>query len=730
MVVRKETQQTGVIVNQPSPRRCAMYRIAGTFAAIVIVAAFMLLGLLSTPAAAADEQQDNASSDQVTEHDNGVTMAINRLTAVVTEDSGLDVQVTITNNTTQRLDQAHFTVLSNLTHTFMSRTDMQQWSEGTSGIPCPQELGSEEVASIDSGKSTTVSMHVSKDNDVLSGLTSWGPRPLALRYTADGIQPVVSHTFLTRSWEGLSTTRTPQLNMTVAMALTGNNWALDKDAMHQLLTKRATSATNPASTVTLRQNAQQQVEEKDKLAQKYPSLQIIADPAVERTLSTPHQAGLMQTGAFDITAYAQINEPSLYTSAGVSKHSWSAQTGQDIWRSVIADDNATTEAYAWQGNGLWTYSALAEAKSQGYETVIATHGFDTADDGTVHTAVYHVPTDNGEVTVLSAQPVLTSLASGDATSNQADAETTVAGRTARFIAQSAFYQMEQPYMDRSILVGITPSASAEDAEGILAALKDAGWLNITSLDTLQQADPFASDLNAVALLPSTYDDSLVNTTAVIAALESLHESRSDVTRFTSAILDTSSSNDAAPEPKDTLTAKQWGRCLQQAHDLMAILALDGTDAMRTAMVGAASEFSRTLLDAVTITSSNSINVVSETATMPVTVSNSLPYPVDVKVSSITDSMEIVTSRFASTVVRANGEAQVTLKIRVSTAGTTTAREQLLDRNNQPFSTTKYTTITSALQISDKSGLIFIAVAVVLGLLGLWRQFHRKKDPDE
>jgi hypothetical protein len=29
-----------------------------------------------------------------------------------------------------------------------------------------------------------------------------------------------------------------------------------------------------------------------------------------------------------------------------------------------------------------------------------------------------------------------------------------------------------------------------------------------------------------------------------------------------------------------------------------------------------------------------------------------------------------------------------------------------------------------------SGFVFIAIAIALGLLGLWRQFHRKKDPDE
>ena len=35
-----------------------------------------------------------------------------------------------------------------------------------------------------------------------------------------------------------------------------------------------------------------------------------------------------------------------------------------------------------------------------------------------------------------------------------------------------------------------------------------------------------------------------------------------------------------------------------------------------------------------------------------------------------------------------------------------------------------------MRISDASGFIIIGFAVLLCIIGLWRQFHRKKDPDE
>ena len=140
--------------------------------------------------------------------------------------------------------------------------------------------------------------------------------------------------------------------------------------------------------------------------------------------------------------------------------------------------------------------------------------------------------------------------------------------------------------------------------------------------------------------------------------------------------------------------------------------------------------SRRLLDGVSITPSESLNVVSETASMPVTVSNSHPYPVHARISARTDSMEIVTSRMAEVVIPARSEAQVTFKVRVATAGRANVDIGLLDRQGRPFGQVRRAQITSNLRLSDMSGLIIIVIAVLLGLLGLWRQFHRTKDPDE
>ena len=79
---------------------------------------------------------------------------------------------------------------------------------------------------------------------------------------------------------------------------------------------------------------------------------------------------------------------------------------------------------------------------------------------------------------------------------------------------------------------------------------------------------------------------------------------------------------------------------------------------------------------------------------------------------------------------AHAEAQTTFRLRAATSGSAIASIALEDRVGVRFGQMQQTSISCILKISDMTGFIIIAAAVVLGLLGLWRQFHRKKDPDE
>ena len=541
------------------------------------------------------------------------------------------------------------------------------------------------------------------------------------------------------------------------MPLTSHDWKTNTAVTDGLLSSGSGSV-RPSDAVTLGADDARALKAKDELAARFEHLQIVGDPLVLRAVGTPHVQAISQPGMFDVTTYARVGDAGAYTRAGITDQGWRAETGVNLLRSALGDEGAQTRAIAWQGEGSWTMQALNTARAQGYETVVATRDFALQDDATATTETYRVPTDHGEVTVLTAQSTLSALAQQQPTSAQASAEQTDAGRLQRLIAQSAFYQMEQPYESRSLLVCLGESTNSTFVTSLMTALNSASWVHLASIDELATAESAIEPSQMPDLINQYVGQQMPAVSTALEALNALARSRDDIERFNTSILvagqsaqaadgsspsaavqesgtaspqsPPSASPSASAQASARLSADAWAQYLLQAHDAFALPALSPHASAREAMVNGAQRFADALLNRITLVPSGSLNVVSETASMPVTVSNKLPYPISVRVSSLTDSMEIVTSRLSDVEVAPNSEAQTSFVVRVSTSGTTVAREQLLDRRDQPFGAVQQTTITSSLQLSDKSGIAIIALAVVLGLLGLWRQFHRKKDPDE
>ncbi|WP_370737541.1 DUF6049 family protein [Bifidobacterium lemurum] len=703
----------------------------GAAACACICALALSIGALGTPLAAYGDEDDSAQTDsaqtedaQTSADDSGAdVIAIDQSTAVVSATSGYHLVATITNRSDQDLPAGTLSVSTNASYTFVSRTDIQDWADGQASIPTPNELGSVQVPALAVGESATVSLDVDSAQTALAAIVTWGPKPLRIAYQPQDGTGEFLHTFLTRSSDGLSMQQTPAMGLTVAMPLTSDQWQVDDETIDGLVSGDADD--EAATAVTLGSDDSKAVKAREQAFANHPMLQVVADPSYLNAVQMPPKvAGVTQPGAFDITDYAAYGDADAYTQAGVSTDMWNADAAQSLYREALGDESASAAAYAWQGERDWSAQALNQAAQQGYDTVIASSSFDQSETDTVHTGTYVVHTDAGDVTVLSEQRELGKLAKGQALSETAAAETTDAGLLARFMAQSAFYQMEQPYTSRNLLVTLDANADAEWIEQLMGAVEQASWLTLTDLDTMATADVY-DELG----MEQVDNGEQAATDALEGTLSTLSATRNDITRLSTAILDDTDDGNADTQNGESTSADEWIAMLLDTHDDMALHALGAADgsAARTRMTEGMQLLSSSLLGAVTITPSESVTVVSESAQMPVTVDNTLPYAVRVRVSSLTDSMQIVTSRLADVTVPANGEEQVTFTIRVSTSGSATATIALQDRDGNAFGATQNTPITSVLRISDMSGFVIIGFAVLLGALGLWRQFHRKKD---
>lgn len=649
-------------------------------------------------------------------------LSINSSTAVLTDTSGYHLNATVTNTTGQEIPAGTLTLAMNAFYTFVSRNDIQDWSEGNGRIPTPQSVGQADVPALQPGASANVSIDADAHQESLAAINSWGPKPVLLSYSANGTPLAQSHTFVTRTGAGLHTPSTPALHITAAQPLAANGWTTDSKLLGQLVDEGGISSSKLAKIAMPSKDDDARLKSLQQTFAKHDMLQVVGDPTYLQAMAMPTRVdGITQPALFDMTAYSAP----AYSAAGINDRQWSAAKARKTYQSALGDSNADITAYAWQGNGNWTLQALTKARQQGYGTVIATHDFEEDDADTVRTGKTVVSTDAGDVTVLSAQNVLSGLAQGKATSDDAnaDSEGTTAGRLARFVAQSAFYQMEQPYAERNLLVCLNEDSDPSVVDALMSDIEQSPWLNLTDLATLKDADISEDAASMSTDLPQT--DGLTDSmrSDVQQTLSALANSSSNIKRFNTSIL-------VKPNGKDESDINTWSRQLTNAHTIMALHALGGESPSRSTMAEGANQLAALLINGVAITPTESVNVVSETAKMPVTISNSHPYPVKVKVSSLTDSMQIVTSRFDTVQVPPHGEAQVAFTIRVSTSGTANATISLFDRNGAAFGATQVTHITSALQISDKSGFVIIGFAVLLGAVGLWRQFNRKKDPDE
>ncbi|OZG49185.1 DUF6049 family protein [Bombiscardovia coagulans] len=733
------------------------------------------------PAYAANTRKGNNEHPRIS---SSVKLSIRSSTAVVSSTSGYSVKVAVTNTSNKASGTGKLSVDTNALYSFSSRVDMQDWAEGDSRIPTPNHLSTTDVASIQPGQSIEVTATTPAEHDQLKAMNTWGPKPLLLTYTSDETDPAGKHvteeatTFLTRSPDGLTTAHTPAMPVSMVLPLASTDWEVNQDRVKELMTgqgdnKQAPPANNPGTNgsqdhdqkspiqhtpsdlseriVQISQSGVKAESHRQQLLAHHSKLNTVADPLYSSYLdsSVRVDAG-MQPGVFDITAYSP-QDAAHYSSAGVEMEDWSAQTASHELKSGLHTADTSKPIYAWQGSQPWSLANLTEARKQGYTTVIAPRGLDSEAGSPAHTGKYTVSTEAGEITLLSAQRELSTLAQGNPTSAKAASEQTSAGQVARFMAQSAFYQSEQPYAQRNILICFGSNQDIATAGTLMTAVEGAPWLRLDDLHTVSNAEPYSQGEEARELITGERKSNpftKAKTSGLNGTLDSLAASRNDIKRFSTAMLATQQQNrsspsassgksdaqalarqDAADTARRSNNPSQWLADVTHVHDSLALHALASTD-----KAGSLADDARALVDqllnGVQIKPSESITVVSETAKMPVTVSNTHPYPVAVRVSSKTDSMEIVTTRTTDALIPANSEAQVTFTIRVATAGQADAEISLVDQDNVSFGETRTTHITSNLRLSDMSGLLIIVLALLFGALGVWRQINRTKDPDE
>lgn len=620
------------------------------------------------------------------------------------------------------------------------------------------------------------------------------------------------NTFVTRSHDGLDEFKTPQMALTVVMPVVATGWQVrtqtsDTASVNQKNKKLAATLAlvhDPMSTdfpLTLTKKAKAYTLAQLKLLKDYPHLQSVVDPALLASLredNTPtsdkapasrsvaislYQAmsSISQPYSFDISRLTL--DPEGFEKAGVSADTWSVQagdslasdfqssssssssqsssTGENSGQSKKTEENSSSStpasvakgAIAWEGSSSWTARSLETAARAGYKTVIANSARPVADDSIVETGHVVMNTAAGDVTVLITQSTLTRLAEGQKTSEQALAENSDAGRLQRFIAQSAIFQMQQPYVQRNLLVSLGSRTSLANSRALLSALQSADWLKSGTLADLRQG---ATNVSAHFDLAPDGNTAHTHAASTARQLSTLTKTLTTLSQLKKNVLVKASAKSSDnpgkedktdnPQPlarqnakssaEDDVTQDEWLAKLETSHMHLALasFASENVDTQNGSAdltaLQADQKMNAELSNAVSIVKPSVINVFSESAQTPVTVTNRLPYPVKVKLAAQTDTQLTTVSSGKTLTVHENSEAQATLHVRVVGTSQTTLSIQVTDEQGNVLGEPQTTMLYTQLPLNDLSGDILIVLAVVLGIVGLRRQFTRKKDPDQ
>lgn len=686
-----------------------------------------------TPAAAAPRSEEKTL----------VSLTLDSSTPIVSETSGFSARLTVTNTSSEPIETGVLTTMTS-SRSFSSSSAMQDWAEGVRHTPTPLVLDSLDIDALAPKETVKVSVSLPKDDEALANLWSWGAKPLLFQYRSTTESGTSAQTdlqsFLTRDHTGLPETSTPALNVATILNLSTKNRSIKQKTLTDIATKPSTSTT----IFNLADDECAALEAHVQLAASHTHITLAADPNALGLLGdtdiTPDV--LTQPYGFDIALRAAVPEET-WAAAGMSDATWSAATARAT-ASTTAHTDATIPTVAWQGSTDWTTEGLAAARSQGYETVVSQTA--TSGEGSnVLTGKQVESTPAGDVTVLVADTTLSHLAQGKSTSQSATAEGTTAGRIQRFVAETALVQMQRPYVDRTVLISLGSTTPVAVSEAVMKALEGSDWITLTGLDQLAAADTTTSNANA------SFDlgDESPSTAAIDAAttqLRTFASTQSTITRLGTSLLapsaleETSSDKDTTKDPQelarqnakdgDDTTATEWLSKLSTINTKLGAAAFGLGTTQRNDFVAASSTLNAQLGKAITVIPPSHINVFSATAQTPVTVKNALPFPVELSLHAQTTTNAISITKRAKITVPATSEAQATFNIRVVGAGEADATFTPTDRDTTPFGAPATTTIYSQLTISDMSGNFFIGAALLLGVVGIYRQAKRKKDPDQ
>ncbi|MFD0704524.1 DUF6049 family protein [Alloscardovia venturai] len=745
----------------------------------------------SIPSAYAAEKESDSQSQQTKRKKQ--PLVLSQSTSIISHDSGYSATFTVTNTGNKDTNEGTLSVFANPDFTFRTSDQLRDWATAQSAIPTPSLLTNTHVPSLKAGSSTRVTISIPADAPELAAFTTWGAKPLRARWsTDDGNISEELHTFVTRTNADTDSAQLPQIKFVIAVPagttnseqctnsknvqsqaksflsdiLAGNNLGYTNTSENTASTDNSGALLGTLSAFT-RCTTSTLTSLRD-IQTANSNVSFIMDSAL-----TPSVAATSSGNGLNVSAISQPFGEDISTLGSAKLSDEAASWSTDISASSASSSFSATPRIAWQGATGWSEEALKAAQKQGYSTVIATDHYYSTSDSAVHNSVSHIAINGSNMTVLTAQKELSTLLQGTATDSYT-AETSEAGLLNRFIAQTAFYETQAPYEDRTVLItagnsstSLTRSAVARIAN-FISTLNTASWAHIVGMSDLLNASSALDDedMHTFAQKASHFtDDEKKSISALSKIFVSAQSQRNQINSFINDVTEinvnsdanrtsshssegtgrSSSAQDLAKGQADkskqlaAFDSSQWAKQLLSLTNFYALQSLSAhsihryiTSSSSVAPLIAQKLLVDSLYSAVKLSAPSSLHVVSESATIPVMISNDLPVPVKVGVSPQSTSSvhsEVTVAGHEANVIDAHTDQQITLSVHAISGWSTDFKLYLTTKANSRFpetSSVEKVRITSKITILDNAGYIIFVLAILLAIVGAHRQIARYK----
>jgi hypothetical protein len=371
------------------------------------------------------------------------------------------------------------------------------------------------------------------------------------------------------------------------------------------------------------------------------------------------------------------------------------------------DDSRQLTRLAWPADGIASYGVLNSLAVAGINTVVLDSSTmpPSASQDFTPSAVTTTPSGVGpRMHVLLADDTITQIL-GTANHGSAPPGTSFAVAQ-RFLAETAMIAAEQPSLERSIVVAPPRQwdPPPQLASQLLASTVTAPWLRPVSLARLAGADSGAGQVHR-QLLQVTSRHEL--RPALLAGVLRLDKNAA-LLQSISPRLDPGLS--AAIMAVESSAWRGGGIRARQAH----------------ALLGRISGYLAGQLNSVVIIGSGRVTLGGLSGTLPVSISNGLRYPVQVRLAVTVPGQGRITVIPPPGLVTVGGHSDVTLRlhVRAATVGSTTIQLRLLTNKGVPLPGSPVSLTVQATHFGTLALAIIGAALAVFVLTSVRRAFRR------